>query len=138
MGEISRSKLLIFRSPGPRASFLRVWRWCRCWSCCLICRTPKLITSSLAIYLLPSSIYNRTKVQMEESTVLLPAVTHIFSGKGGKRNRGGQRVYNLLIPMWAALYNLLDMATEIDKIYESLTSSSMLFPKYDSYVLNNS
>ena len=63
---------------------------------------------------------------MEESTVLLPAVTHIFSGKGGKRNRGGQRVYNLLIPMWAALYNLLDMATEIDKKSRAKSKSKFL------------
>ena len=63
---------------------------------------------------------------MEESTVLLPAVTHIFSGKGGKRNRGGQRVYNLLIPMWAALYNLLDMAIEIDKKSRAKSKSKFL------------
>jgi len=34
------------------------------------CRTPKLIMSSLAIHLLFSSIYDRTKVQTDESTVM--------------------------------------------------------------------
>ena len=57
-------------------------------------------------------------------------LTYIFGGKGSKRNLGGQRVYNLLIPMWAALLNLFEPSSKskfLDCVYLGMKQGGAKF-----------
>ena len=68
---------------------------------------------------------------MGELTVIVQAdLTHIFGGSGNKRNPGGQRVYNLLIPMWAALLNLFEPSSKskfLDCVYLGMKQGGAKF-----------
>lgn len=68
---------------------------------------------------------------MGELIVMVQAdLTYIFGGKGSKRNLGGQRVYNLLIPMWAALLNLIEPSSKskfLDCVYLGMKQGGAKF-----------
>ena len=68
---------------------------------------------------------------MGELIVMVQAdLTYIFGGKGSKRNLGGQRVYNLLIPTWAALLNLFEPSSKrkfLDCVYLGMKQGGAKF-----------
>lgn len=71
------------------------------------------------------------KGTMGELIVMVQAdLTYIFGGKGSRRNLGGQRVYNLLIPMWAALLNLIEPSSKskfLDCVYLGMKQGGAKF-----------
>lgn len=68
---------------------------------------------------------------MGELIVMVQAdLTYIFGGKGSRRNLGGQRVYNSLIPMWAALLNLIEPSSKskfLDCVYLGMKQGGAKF-----------